>query len=1391
MNGTARHAKWEWLSFLDVSGPFLAEPVLNQVFPQGLDQIEPQKQKDVRQAYDEWREAVDQNDSKLSAIHAAWINLVLKQTLGLGEDGDKVTLKPQAKLSEKLSHEIPEHSITLLPDFAVVNGQSDDRPLLLIRTYSPKTELDVPMKGDGWATSLAERMVELCRACDARLGLVTNGEQWVLIDAPVGGVTTSASWHARLWGQEPTTLQAFVNLLGGHRFNFDPSDQLPALLDNSLEFQDEVTDALGKQVSRAVEVLIQALDRADVDRERKLLSDVEPSELYAGVLTVMMRIVFLLSAEERELLLMGDDRYEANYAVSTLRRKLQAESDEILERRWDAWSRLLSVFRAVYGGIEHEALRLPALGGSLFDPDRFPFLEGREQSSDWKVKPSTPLPINNRTVLLLLDAVQLFQGRMLSYRALDVEQIGYVYEGLLELTAVRSRKVTLKLDATKNAKKPWVTLDELDAAAEKGGQEVEALLADRSGSLPTRVKNDLAKKADAAAADKLLTACNGDQTLRDRIKPYFHLLRMDQWGYPLVHPARAFMVATGTERRETGTHYTPKSLTKKIVTETLEPIVYTGPADGKQRKDWILKTPAEVLDLKICDLAMGSGAFLVQVCLWLSERLVEAWEQSEAGGDAVTSKGIVVKKLNGCEPLRNDAEERLLTAKRLIAEQCLYGVDVNPLAVELTKLSLWLVTLAKGLPFGFLNHNLRSGDSLLGIHNLDQLHYLNMKPGKGCSKKLFAQKIKQAVKEAINLRSNLRSRPSRDIQDVEFMAHLDTQARQTLKLPELIADALVGETLAARDKHVDTTELSIEAGRAMEGRTGEFKALQQHAEKRLGVDLPTGKQARKPFHWPLVFPEVFQKMAGGFDAIVGNPPFMGGKKISVAMGTAYRKHLVVWLADGTKGSADLVAYFYLRAFSLLRKDGNFGLLAVNTIAEGETRKVGLERLVSEKGGVIYAAYPNEPWPGKAAVVTSRVHVRKGEWKNKATLSRRKVTFVSASLSNQGEQVPERLKINAGKSFTGSIVRGNGFFLLEKDASVMKKHNLMNEQVLFRFLTGKDLNSHPEQKPSRWVINFWDKPEEIAKKYEKPYQRILEEVKPERQQLKPNGEYVLRKPLPQDWWLHRVKCPALYHAIGCGHAFEHHPEGWDPNTQPMERVLVISGVTKFCAFTFCPTNVVLSNTLKVVISDSYFHFSALNSNLHEVWARKNSSTLGISLRYNTSSAFATFPFPSSENCSALENLGKRYHSLRAKIMRSDNIGLTLLFNRFHSPTENDQHILDLRNLHSEIDGAMAKAYGWDELDLEHGFHEVDYLPENDRKRFTISESARIEVLHRLAALNCKRFNAEQAAMLGSKSRVSLSRSAASGSGAIPSSKPEENLFGSAVGPAGSDNGRGQS
>src|SRR5436190_8631393 len=227
-------------------------------------------------------------------------------------------------------------------------------------------------------------------------------------------------------------------------------------------------------------MLVQAFDRIDAESGRMLLAGVSEQALYDSALTVMMRLVFLFSAEERGLLLLGDPLYDQHYAVSTLSELLRERADqhgeEVLERRHDAWSRLLATFRAVHAGVAHEAMRLPPYGGTLFDPDRYPHLEGRAWGTQWQTMSAKPLPINNRVVLHLLEALQLLrvkvpgggpsEARRLSFRALDIEQIGHVYEGLLDHTAKRAGETILGLAGSKR-QEPEIPLSKLQDAAAK------------------------------------------------------------------------------------------------------------------------------------------------------------------------------------------------------------------------------------------------------------------------------------------------------------------------------------------------------------------------------------------------------------------------------------------------------------------------------------------------------------------------------------------------------------------------------------------------------------------------------------------------------------------------------------------------------------------------------------------------------------------------------------------------------------------------------------------------------------------------------------------------------------------------------------------------------------
>ena len=1310
----------DWLSLIEISGPFLAVPVLKEAFPQGLEELDAAKRKRLRQAYDEWHEAQETDDPRFADLHTAWINEVLSRGLELDEDGRGDVLKDKDWCAAHANVSLPEHGVSLSPDFAVVGN--DDKPLMLVHSYGPVIDLDATSKLDGWASTPAERMVTLCRAKGCRLGLVTNGERWMLVDAPVGAVTTFASWYARIWGQETVTLQAFVHLLGIRRFFVDESERLPALFDRSLKVQDEVTDALGEQVRRAVEVLIQALDKADQDRSRELLRGVKEAELYEAALTVMMRLVFLLSAEERGLLLLGDERYEANYALSTLRMQLRAESDEILERRWDAWSRLLAVFRAVYGGIEHENLRLPALGGSLFDPDRFPFLEGRSKGSNWRIDVAKPLPIDNRTVLLLLEAIQQYQGRTLSYRALDVEQIGYVYEGLLERTVKRTAEVTLELDATKSAQSPWVTLAELESARLDGAERLDDLLQQRSGSSANRVRNDLARPVDDTLADRVLTACHGDTRLRDRIKPFANLVRTDPWGYPLVYPAGAFIVTTGSDRRETGTHYTPKSLTEAIVSETLTPIAYVGPAQGTPRTDWALKSPAELLELKICDPAMGSGAFLVQACRWLADRLVESWAQAEAQGRAVGTDGRVVAADASIEPLPRDTEARTIVARRLIAERCLYGVDLNPLAVELAKLSIWLVTLAKGRPFGFLDHNLRCGDSLLGIHRLDQLTQLSMNPTGQGQLRLFGQNVEQALREAIELRSRLRETPIRDIRDVEAMAHLDADARRRLEVPEVIADAFIGEVFASGSNGTGLenalASLAIEAGEAVDGDRDVLASMRRRTVVSLSVDLVPSTALRRPFHWALEFPEVFECKRGGFSAVIGNPPYRGGSRITINSGVAYRDYIVKFLTGGFVGRVDLCVYFLRRCTQLLGEDGSVGLVLTNSVAQGHNRDAGLDHLLKSDFS-LYGSIRDLPWPGAANVVVSLVWISRCRWNGDVLLNGRKVRCIDSSLMEGAKLRWESraLASNAKLCFRGIEIRGDGFILDADHAARIIDFDPHSKEVIRPFLTGTELNSRWPRSQETYVISFGDRSDQEATKYSKCWDIVISKVKPER-------DKITKQIHEECFW-----------------------KFWDKRTKNFDEVaahkeyLVKARDSTEWAFAYVSKDYVVSSKIIIFKDDSLEFFGILQGCAHRVWCENGASTIGRAITYNPTLGLEHYPFP--DQTSAIRAAAQSYLLARSNAMSALGVGMNALYRLTHLDREHSDEVANFRREIRELDNAILAAYGWGDLDLEHGFHEVPYLPEGDRVRFTISETARIDLLSRLSELNRQRFEVEVA------------------------------------------------
>ncbi len=686
-----------WLDLVEVTGPFLSIPVLRRAWPAGLDALDRQVRARLRAEHEDY---FDVPAGERDRDH--WIRYVLGDLLGWGD-----LLRWATGIPGDPVLAVPEHGETVTPSFALAGPDGEARLLGLVCEGLPTGRV----LGSPWSASPADRLALLLRQADMSLGLVTDGRWWVLVRAPRGKATMQAAFDASLWREERDLGRAFVSLLGRARFFSVPDEEtLPALLDLSQDNQEEITEALGVQVRRAVELLVRAISQAEdeVRRHRPGILPLDAHEAYVGAVTVMMRLVFLLFAEDRRLLPNDDPVYQAHYSASRLIDDLEEQASEpggeaAMAFSYAAWHRLLALFRAVHGGISAGELQLPAYDGSLFDPDAHPWLAGRFEAADGDS--AEVLRIDDRTVMHMLRAVQYVEvgtgkgreRRRLSFSNLDVEQIGYVYEGLLGFNAFRADDVVLGL-VGRPGDEAEIALTELEdfmAAAIRAGAGDVAELAERlaerfkessigSPSAIAKRLTPLHKEETPEARRRLLSATGNDASLADRLLLYYRLLRTDLAGLPTVFRKGTLYVTESPLRRFTGTHYTPRFLAEQVVQGALEPLVYSpGPLQTADTKRWKLRSSAEILGLKIADIAVGSAAFLVAAARYLGDRLIEAWA---AEGDERALRTAQAQAAE--EAIDAETDPAVVDARRLIIEHCLYGADINPMAIEMAKLSL-------------------------------------------------------------------------------------------------------------------------------------------------------------------------------------------------------------------------------------------------------------------------------------------------------------------------------------------------------------------------------------------------------------------------------------------------------------------------------------------------------------------------------------------------------------------------------------------------------------------------------------------------------------------------------------------------------------------------------
>lgn len=985
--------------------------------------------------------------------------------------------------------------------------------------------------------------------------------------------------------------------------------------------------------------------------------DIRPIDYYRQLLRVIYRLLFLLVAEERDLLLLPGASVEQrrrNSDYYSLRR-----IRDLAERRRggphaDLWAQLNTVIGLLGSSDGGAPLGLPALGSFLFSDAATPALNGAA--------------IANAD---LLTAIRALSGRedergryrqRFDYRNLGVEELGSVYESLLEL-------------------------------------------------------------------------------------------------HPEVNvPARRFALTHGgSERRATGSHYTPPAILKRVLDFALDPAI----ARARRQPD----PETALLDLRVLDPACGSGHFLTAA----AHRIARALASVRSGEIEATP-------------------DEVRHALRDVVVRCIYGIDLNPMAVELCRVALWLETLEPGKPLSFLDHHIRVGNSLVGvplgatvarnrarveaarkdieerIAGLDaerrQLGALSPRSDELAREVLalrrrlkdlvydswadaipdaafkpiagddtaFARRVMAANKRQRDSRQLVLSNVLMELPDdlVEVFAQLGAHAEQSVAEVTVRAEAFDGLQRRAEYRHLldqadawtaawfwplrpeAPTPPTQELFNTLKGNPN---ALPAPVQQRVGEEA----EDRRFFHLELAFPELFTSDRGGFDVCVGNPPYLGGMKISSTFGDAVHKFLKGTTADvATGGRVDLAAYFLRRGFDLLRPGGHLAFVTTNTVGQGDTRDASLVPITRAWGGDIADAVRSEPWVGQATVSVAMVHLVKGLWGGRRTLDGTEVPAINPDLSGGDSADPVELTANKGTAFAGTNVLGEGFWLTEDSRRRLLAEDPRNAEVIKPFIGGRHAMQMPDPYDiERWVIDFGGRSLEEAATYAGPMRVVLEEVKPQRDAAK-------EKRVRENWWMHGRPAWNLYERIA---------------SLGLARVVAIPEVSKTMLPVFLPADAVYQHKLVVFTRDDDAFLGLLTSSFHWLWAAKRCTTMRTDPTYNPGQIFMTFAQPVLT--AEVADAGRRLEEVRKGIGADRQLGVTGIYNLVTDPAETAADVSALRRCHQALDETVGAAYGWGDLDLTLGHHPTERFG----VRWTVAPTVQREIERRLLQLNLERSRAE--------------------------------------------------
>ncbi len=694
-------------------------------------------------------------------------------------------------------------------------------------------------------------------------------------------------------------------------------DAFPEFIEKVYKESVDYAEAVGEKLKENVYQALKTLAQGFLKTPGNNLSEANLKEIHDNSLIFLYRLLFILYAEYRDLLPLGSNKlYTESYSLDAFKKEVANRLDRnepIATSTFGYWNRLKELFDIIDRG--NKELDVPPYNGGLFEPEKHDFLE-KHRVGDLYIAKAVDLLSRSK------------DKAYIDYGSLEIRHLGSIYEGILEY-------------------KLKIADQDLVPIKDKG-KEVFVLV--------------------------------------EEAKTQKRKIREEE----IVRTGEVYLVTDKGERKATGSYYTPDYIVKYIVENTLSPIIEEKKKTALQIADnkvkdinnikneiknlKIQKSKAmnpvmvttieqkvkekenqlnqfeqeskptnifleEILNIKVLDPAMGSGHFLVEATDFLARELLKVLSGEPLEGG---SKEMMIGEEIASYGLKDPEEEDIRWARREVVERCIFGVDLNPMAVELAKLSLWLYTVARNRPLNFLDHHFRCGNSLIGarIEDLAGLPELKKKKTVEGQLGLFESIFKEKVNILLGAFAQIEGLPSDTVEQIREKERLYQDFRNIVSHFQDVADIWTNNYFGNEidfghyQKLQDKLRSTDEEWKILSPEPWFKKAKETANEKRF-------------FHWELEFPEIFfeghlRKENPGFDAVIGNPPYRDLKELDPQIVT-----LLFLFFKATHNRANLYASFVEKALNLVRKDGQVSMIVPNSWATQSSYIKLKERILNE------------------------------------------------------------------------------------------------------------------------------------------------------------------------------------------------------------------------------------------------------------------------------------------------------------------------------------------------------------------------------------------------------------------------------------------------------------